>query len=80
MNSLKTTNTILGNLEEFLSISSIGIFLADISGRILKLNKPLLRLLKVIDEDQAQKIYNENVFNIFNDKENIKKSFSKLSQ
>jgi PAS domain S-box-containing protein len=80
MNSHKTTNTILGNLEEFLSISSIGIFLADISGRILKLNKPLLRLLKVIDEDQAQKIYNENIFNLFNDKENIKKSFSKLSQ
>jgi len=78
MNQDKTIYTNLQNTIEFISISSIGIFLAETSGAMLKLNNSLFNLLKFDNEEKAYKFFNGNVINIFSDKNYVHDLFLKL--
>jgi PAS domain S-box-containing protein len=80
MNINNTSNNIIRQVVEFISISSVGIFLADTRGKLLKFNDPLLRLLQLSSEDEGFRLYDGNAINFFSDKHYLENLFSKLNR
>jgi PAS domain S-box-containing protein len=79
MSSQKKTIDPLKILEDFASISSIGVFFAKTNGELLKLNNSLLELLLLKNNKNAQRQYANNAINLFKDKKYAKKIFQQLS-